>query len=130
VEELGAVVGLAVDEAVGVFYGAGGVEVISSPSWICDDDVRWDEGGEEGEEGDCAEWWWWGRKHCGVEVADALVVSDHCGSGTKSDRAESRSERRFSVQSVEFEYVLLIEVVEEVVKEVVKGELGFSCWQS
>jgi hypothetical protein len=40
VEELGAVVGLAVDEAVGVFYGAGGVEVISSPSWICDDDVR------------------------------------------------------------------------------------------
>ena len=48
-EGVGAVVGFTADEAISVLYGAVCVKVVSSPSWICDDDVRGDEGGEKEE---------------------------------------------------------------------------------
>ena len=37
--------------AVEASDGAIGMEIVASPAWVCDDGVRGDEAGEDGEEG-------------------------------------------------------------------------------
>jgi hypothetical protein len=58
VDGTGAIAGGTDGQAVGFFDCAVCVQVVPSPSRVCDDRVSGDEGGEEGEEGeegDCVE---------------------------------------------------------------------------